>query len=531
MTGSHKETPSPLATGTPAPAPADRQAARQLATGTVARGTFINFIGYVVGFLQPLFLLVITRLLGADRLGSYILATNYAALLLRLGVLGLDKGMLRHIPIARASGEPDEAQAQVLGTALRWILGLSVVTAAALYLGADLVVAADGSDKAGDAAQWIRIIVFAVPGEALLVFFLYALRGITNMWAFVLCRNFLSPVFLFAIAVPGILLGADARIVVIAYLGAQFLSAAVAYVLYRRYFPGFGLLRILRARRDGALLSFSFPQGFTEFLNLLIARADILMIAYFFNERPELVAVYGVASLMSGLVKKVRQGFDTSLAPVLSDLIAREERDAMRHTFRQVSRWIYSMWIPVAGVICFASPLILRAYGAEYLPYFAVVPILVLGFLANAAVGPTQIALLMAGRSRLELVNNVVVLALNVALNVVLIPRWGVFGAAIATAVSLTAFNIARSIQVWRTLRVVPRIQDLARVSLAGAAATGAALVVVRLVPGGIWRYAVATVAFLAVYPLSMMALGLREDLDAIRRKLTGRKARDARSA
>lgn len=495
-----------------------RDAARQRATATVAQGGFINFIGYVVGFLQPLFMFAITRLLGADRLGSYILATNYAALLLRLGVMGLDKGMLRHIPMAQAATDPDEAQARVLGTALRWVLGLSVLTAAALWLAADLVVSADGSDTAGDAAAWIRLIVFAVPGEALLVFFVFALRGISNMWAFVLVRNFLSPLFMFAIALPGILLGADAKIVVVAYLGAQYLSAAVAYVLYRRDFPDFGLLRILRAAGDRALLWFAFPQGLTEFLNLLIARADILMIAYFYNERPALVAIYGVASLLAGLVKKVRQGFDTSLAPVLSGLIARNERDALVHTYRQTARWIYSLWIPLSGIICFCSPLILAAYGPQYASYWRVVPVLVLALLVNAAAGPTQTALLMAGRSKLELLNNVVVLALNVGLNIVLIPRYGIYGAAIATATAITSFNLIRLVQVWRTLRVFPRVFDLTRISLAGAAAVAAGATFLWLVPGGLWRFGVATVLFLGVYPVALYSLGLREDLRSVGR-------------
>jgi O-antigen/teichoic acid export membrane protein len=490
----------------------------------VARGTFINFIGYVVGFLQPLFLLVVTRMLGADRLGAYILATNYAALLLRLGVLGLDKGMLRHLPMARAADTPERAQAEVLGTALRWILALSVLTAAALYAAADWVVAADGSPSAGDAAEWIRLIVFAVPGEALLVFFLFALRGKNNMWAFVICRNFLSPLLLFVITVPGIWLGASAKIVVVAYLAAQYLSAAAAYAIYRRYFPGFGLSRILRAGWDRALVVFSFPQGLTEFLNLLIARADILMIAWFFHDEPELVAIYGVASLLAGLVKKVRQGFDTSLAPVLSGLIARDERDALEHTYRQVARWIYALWIPLSGVLCFGAALILAAYGPRYVPYWGVVPVLVVGKWVNAAAGPTQTALLMAGRSGLELLNNVVVLVINVGLNVLLIPRYGIYGAAVATAVAITTFNVIRVVQVWRTLRIFPRVLDLGRITLAGGFAVAAGALALWLLPASLWRFGVAVTLFGVTYPLALLAVGLGDDFRAVRRAFRGKR-------
>ena len=66
----------------------------------VARGAAINLVGSLAGALDPLLLAVLSWALGAQPLGRYVLATTYVAILLRLCVLGLDRGLLRQVPIA-----------------------------------------------------------------------------------------------------------------------------------------------------------------------------------------------------------------------------------------------------------------------------------------------------------------------------------------------------------------------------------------------------------------------------------------------
>jgi O-antigen/teichoic acid export membrane protein len=485
------------------------------ASRKVARGGVINILGNLVGLIEPLFMMTVSWLLGAGTLGSYVLATTYVALLLRLGEMGLDKGLLRHLAVARASDRPDENQARVLGTALRWIMGLSLVGTAAVFLLADLIVARGGGDTAGDAGWWLSVIVFAVPGEALAFFYVYALRGSGRMGPFVLVRQLVRPLLLFAVAVPAIGLGAGKASLIIAYLAAQYGSALLGHVLYMKAFPDFGFLRILRAPRDRSLLSFSFPQGLTEFLNYLLARADILMISFFFPDRPELLAVYAVSSMLAGVVKKVRQAFDTSMAPVISDQIARGEKGLLRRTYRRASRWIFAPFLGLSGIIVFGAPLLLAAFGPTYPEYWLVVPILIGGRFLNAAGGPAQMALLMAGRSRLELLNNVLTNAGNIAFNLYMIPRYGIYGAAIATATSVTLFNVARIAQVASILRIGPGLGDAIRILLNGALAAAPAVAV--LTTGDeLWRHAIALPVFVVCYLVIMHLVGLRSDLKAL---------------
>ena len=74
---------------------------------TVARGALVNLAGNVAGLLDPAFLAMVSWMLGADSLGRYVLATTYVAMLMRLCVMGLDRGLMRHVPLACDPGDGD----------------------------------------------------------------------------------------------------------------------------------------------------------------------------------------------------------------------------------------------------------------------------------------------------------------------------------------------------------------------------------------------------------------------------------------
>lgn len=489
---------------------------KESANRSVAVGGVVNLVGHLLGGLEPLFVMAVSWILGAAVLGSYVLAVTYIVLLLRLVELGLDKGLLRHVPIARTAGD-EEAVASVLGTALKAMAALAVLGTGVVLLLADLIVSRGGGDTAGDGGTWLALMALAVPAEALSLFFVYALRGGRQMAPFVVVRDVVRPALLFAVTLGAVPLGAGHFSPIAGYLAAQVGAAVAGLVYYRRAFPRQGLARLLRARIDRDLLAFSAPQGLTEFLNYLLGRADILMLGAFFPDRPELLAIYGVATMIAGSVKLARQAFDTSLAPVMSELLARGEREELAATYRATSRWILALWFLIAGVVVLAAPLILRAFGPEYPEHWVVVPILVAGRFFNVLFGPSAMALLMAGRSKLELANNALTNVGNIALNLFLIPRYGLVGAAVATSTSIGLFNVLRFVQVNRLVGLRPALSDVVRTCLAGGLAMALAAAALAL-PWSLASCAVAAAAFVLLAPALLWAFGGREDLRALLR-------------
>jgi O-antigen/teichoic acid export membrane protein len=480
----------------------------------VARGAGINMLGEVIGAAgAPLLYLVISWVLGPKILGTYILVTYYIALFLRVAVLGFDKGVLRHIPIARASSEPKVAQASVLGTALRWTAALSLIITALVGLFPEYFLKVGGDEGALAVTWWLAVLILALPGQAITKVILYAIRGLSNMWAFVVVQNIIAPFTLMGLSLLPLLFGLGAHSLAIGFVSSAYLSLIVASVLLVRLFPKQSMGTVFKSKRDSALLAFSYPQGFTEALNYLLGRVDIIMIGAFFPDKPEWVAFYGMAALIAGVAKKVRVSFDNSFSPVFADLYIRSDKQGMAQQYRTVGRWIFTLFLLLAVTLALSSKFILSIYGSEFTDYWIIVPILTAGRLFNCAGGPAQAALLMAGRSKLEFANNIMINIVNVALNLILIPRYHVFGAAIATTTSLTVFNLARLVEVAILLKVWVNLIAMLRIFAAGLIAGIPATVLLAVASPKPLTSLLAGLVFLILYPGCLLLVGNRTDV------------------
>jgi O-antigen/teichoic acid export membrane protein len=123
----------------------------------------------------------------------------------------------------------------------------------------------------------------------------------------------------------------------------------------------------------------------------------------------------------------------------------------------------------------------------------------------------------MSGRSWLNLANNAVSLVCNVVLNLLLIPRLGLMGAAISWAVVMAGVNVVRILQVRRIFGVTPFSWSLAKPAVAlGAAAilaVGTGHILNALMAGPpLIHLAVVGSIFLATYAAALVLLGTDAD-------------------
>jgi O-antigen/teichoic acid export membrane protein len=114
------------------------------------------------------------------------------------------------------------------------------------------------------------------------------------------------------------------------------------------------------------------------------------------------------------------------------------------------------------------------------------VPLAILcgAMLVATACGPVDMILLMTGRSSTNLANTAFALALNVGLNLLLIPRWGMTGAAVAWAVSIAANNLVPLAQVRRSTGMHPFGRGTVAAAFAAVVCVGVPAAVVRLTIG-----------------------------------------------
>ena len=102
-----------------------------------------------------------------------------------------------------------------------------------------------------------------------------------------------------------------------------------------------------------------------------------------------------------------------------------------------------------------AVPQIPSMIGPEFLAGSALLVVLALGQFVNVATGSVGYLLMMTGHEKLMRNSVAIAAALNLALNLTLVPVAGAMGAAIATAISLATLNLVATYYVWSHLGIV----------------------------------------------------------------------------
>jgi O-antigen/teichoic acid export membrane protein len=164
----------------------------------------------------------------------------------------------------------------------------------------------------------------------------------------------------------------------------------------------------------------------------------------FFVE-PEAIAIYYAASRILQLVAFGQYATTAATAQRFSTLAATGDMARLR-ALAQHATWFNVVVSTAAAIVVFwAAPSLLSLFGAGFESGATVLTILVAGLILQAAAGPGEDILNMLGHQRACAATFVVSLALNVALNLALIPYFGLIGAALATTISVGARSFALS--------------------------------------------------------------------------------------
>jgi O-antigen/teichoic acid export membrane protein len=100
------------------------------------------------------------------------------------------------------------------------------------------------------------------------------------------------------------------------------------------------------------------------------------------------------------------------------------------------------MLFPALIFAFWGGSIIELVYGEEYKSGYVALVILLAGQVVNAGSGPVALLLNMTGYERYTLRGVGVSTILNVVLNVILIPKYGIAGAAVASALTLVGWNL-----------------------------------------------------------------------------------------
>jgi O-antigen/teichoic acid export membrane protein len=474
-----------------------------------ARSGVLQLLSALGQGLLPVAHILIARLFGLATFGGYQASVAIVEVLSRAGPLGSVSGEHRFIAAHRAAGDADLTR-RALGT------GIRLTVAAASILVVALVVAAPALARLWhepSLATTLPIMAPAVLLTALTLVLVAATLGAKVARMNLYVRGVAEPVLLLLAVLLAWRLGGGLRNLAFAYLIVGLLVAALAVAACARVFGGAYLRQALRSERHPGFFRFALPLGASDLMSALLQRADTFIVATFAGL--DALAVYTAAEYFTRVIASPRYLFDHIIAPVVSEALHMQDRARVRYNLALVTRWVVTAAAPLAVTVVVLRAEILGLYGSGFVAGAGTLIVLAFAHLVVGCLGLTPYVVAMGGRSRLFLLNNLGAAALNVTLGILLVPRIGIMGAAIAVLVGATGFQVALTIEAWILERVHPFTIGLAKPLAAALVALAVEGALHAFVPPGAARVALVIGAGAVSYAAALLAFGLaREERD-----------------
>ncbi len=447
-----------------------------------ARGGLINLVGAAAyGFLGFALVVVVTRGLGLGQAGALLEAVALCTIVARTATLGTDAGLVRFVARARALGHTDAAA--YLRVALAPVAVVSVFAAAAVVALAGPLGRAVGHDEAADVTLYLRALGPFVPVLAVTAALESATRGFGTMIPAVVLERVARPL-LQVLVVMAVLAAGGGPVAIGFGWGLPSLVSAVGLAGWLAVHPEGG-------RRTSwaealpladAFWRFSGPRALSGAFAVAVLWLDVVLVGAFGST--DEAAVYGATSRYVTLAAFAALAVTQAVSPQLSGLLAAGDRPGASRLYQASTGWLVAMVWPVHLVLMLFGPVLLALFGDGYHGGAGVLVILGLAGLVGTGVGPVDVVILMAGKSVWNLATTGLALVVNVVLNVVLVPRWGVEGAAVAWAASILCTNLIPLVQSWVVLGMHPFGRGTATAVPVALVAVGGTGVIARFVLG-----------------------------------------------
>lgn len=468
--------------------PAERRELRSF-----ARGGIVSLAGSVLsaatGFLLTV---VVARLLGAAQAGVFFIVVAIFTILSEITELGADEGMVRGSAQLVALGRGGELR-RLTRVALGPVLSISAVTAVALYVLAPRIAEVFAEPQYLDeAVLFLRIAAPFLAISAARAVILAGTRGLGSIIGYTI-TNTAMPASRPVLAVAVVALGFGSGAVMLSWavpIGATFVAGAILFWLQvRRAETVSGGVPAAAAGTAGPVSSaardfwmFSGARGVAAIIEIALVWLDVLLVGAMVSN--DQAGIYATASRFITSGTLVLSATRIAVAPQIAGLLARGENRTAEELYNVATSWVIAASWPIYLVLACFGPVILMPFGAEFTEGAAALAILSCSMLVLMAAGNVQTVLLMGGRSSWTLANKVVALIVNIALNLLLVPPFGIVGAAVAWGASITIDTAAASFQVHRYLGLRLRPRRLAVPGLWALVCFGAGGLLIRLLFG-----------------------------------------------
>ncbi len=456
--------------------------------GVARGGTFAaggSALGAALGFGLTL---VVTHGLTPTSAGRFFSSTAVFLVLQTFLSFGVGAGVVRFIPRFKALGRTSDIPA-LLVVAFVPVAALATIGSAALWLLAGPLAARVGHDDPTAMVSSFHVIAALFLPGTLEVAAVEATRGFGGIRKYVLIQQIgvplMRPILVLVATTLNFPLWGVVLMWLIPLVVALALSGLVVGAALRVLF---GRALVWPARQTSVRAigreywTFTGARGTASVMEILLTWLDVILVASIVSASQ--AAIYAAASRFITSGTLVLQALRLTLATDISAALARRDLTRVSDMYRVATQWVVLSSWPLYLVMAVFAPTVLTIFGRSYAHGGTAMTILCLAMMVNLAAGNVGTVLLMGGKSTWVLADKSACLAVNVAMNLLLIPHLGITGAAIAWAATIVLDSALAFSQVRWGMGVAGSLRSIGIAAGLAVACFGVMPLLARLVFG-----------------------------------------------
>lgn len=424
--------------------------AKHNSTSRQIRGSSLMLVGRTISLMANFAIQVlIVRYLSKADYGVFAYAMSFVTLGQTVATFGLDRAITRFVPIYHERRDYQKMFGTIL-LVIGTIVSLGALMVIAAFAFQDVIGRTLLNENQGNKDQVIALLLILIglaPVQALddLIAAMFAIFASPR--AIFFRKYILSPGLKLSVVLLLMLFRSDEFFLAAGYLAAGILGTSVyAFALVhtlkkQQLFAQFNFKSISVPARE--LFAFTIPLLTSDLVYVLMSSSDAVLLGHFRSTTE--VAAFRAILPSAVLNQFVLQSFTILFTPIAARLFARNDYAGINNLYWQTAVWTSVLSFPIfALTFSLASPLTVLLYGEQYASSAVLLALLSFGYYFNAALGFNGLTLKVYGKLRYIVVINILAAVVNIAINLLLIPRYGALGAACGTCGTMVIHNLLK---------------------------------------------------------------------------------------
>ena len=400
----------------------------------------------------------LARILGTESYGKYTYVLAIFLFLMPIMMLGLDQTVLRYLPSYMKRNE--------WGLALGFLRRSSQVllsTSTLFGFSIALLMWACRHVIGEELAQAAIILSVSLPLVLYQQFQLARLKAFKKPILSQVLNQVLRPLLMVAV------------FSIVVFLWRMSPSAPLAmsaYVVAAMPIVLFGILYLQRLQKEyglGARLEHRSKEWFGVGVQVMLIASLVAVLNYSdtiilgWIAGTDIVGIYTAAARSAGLIAFGMTAVSIVIAPLVSELYSVGRKADLQRTVTTGAMCVLIVSLPVFLMLIFGGRWVLNLFGLEFYSGYQQLIILSCGQIVSVLCGSAGLLMIMTGRQKELAYITAVSALLSIVLSAGLIPAYGANGAAIAKALTTSAWNIILAFRIYKSLQVDPTVFSILR--------------------------------------------------------------------